>query len=48
VCGETIARDQLEVDIEFSGHGVIGTFHLHPRCFTAWEFERTKGAGSAR
>jgi len=42
VCGELATRNELELEIEFHGHGVVDTFHLHPRCFAAWEFERTK------
>jgi len=46
VCGEVAARHQLELEIEFHGHGVVDKFHLHPSCFAAWEFERTKVASS--
>jgi hypothetical protein len=42
VCGELAARNPPEFEIEFRGHGTVDTFHLHPRCFAAWEFERTK------
>jgi hypothetical protein len=45
VCGEVIRRDQAEIEIEFErpgGEFGIDRFRLHPRCFAAWEFERTK------
>ena len=45
VCGEVLTAQQMEFEIEFNrlGDG-SGTDHyfLHPRCFAAWEFERTK------
>jgi hypothetical protein len=45
VCGELLQREQAELEIEFNRHGItpgIDRHHLHPRCFAAWEFERTK------
>jgi hypothetical protein len=49
VCGELLNKDQVELEIEFNRHGPmpgLDTCHLHPRCYAAWEFERTKVAGS--
>jgi hypothetical protein len=46
MCGETLRRDQMELEAEFKlDDEVLGLdkYHLHPRCFTAWEFERTQG-----
>lgn len=45
VCELTVTKDQLEMQIEFGRNGSdpgIDTYHLHVRCFAAWEFERTK------
>ena len=45
ICGELITRDQLELEIQFARDGAASdpdTFHVHVRCFAAWEFERTK------
>jgi hypothetical protein len=45
VCGDAIPRQQMEFEIEFNSYGVMpgsAHYHLHPRCFAAWEFERTK------
>ena len=45
VCELPITDDQLEFEIEFSRDGDtpgLGAFHVHLRCFAAWEFERTK------
>jgi hypothetical protein len=36
----------MELEAEFKlDDEVLGLdkYHLHPRCFTAWEFERTQG-----
>jgi hypothetical protein len=38
-------REDLELEIEFNRHGVtpgLDRYHLHVRCYAAWEFERTK------
>ena len=48
VCGERIGREQMQTEIEFNRHGLppgIDRYHLHPRCYTAWETERRDGAG---
>ena len=49
VCGEPVTNDQMEFEIEFNRHGTtpsLDRYYLHPRCFAAWEFERTKVASS--
>jgi len=43
ICGDQVKRDQLELEID--RHGVmpgLDRYHLHVRCFAAWELERTK------
>src|SRR5262249_27924516 len=41
VCGELVKREHLEVEIQFRRQGLgWDRYHLHPRCFAAWEFER--------
>jgi len=43
VCGEAVTKDQLEMQVEFSENGsspALGIFHIHVRCFAAWELER--------
>jgi hypothetical protein len=45
VCGLPVTKDQLEFEIEFAHDGADASpdkFHVHLRCFAAWEFERTK------
>jgi hypothetical protein len=46
VCERPITKDQLELEIQFARAGGatprMDKFHLHIRCFAAWELERTK------
>jgi hypothetical protein len=47
VCGEPVARHQIDLEMEFARQGVTpDTPHLHLRCFAAWEFERTEVEGA--
>jgi hypothetical protein len=39
--------EEMEFEIEFTRRGLmpyVDTYHLHPRCFAAWEFERGRVA----
>jgi hypothetical protein len=50
VCGAKIPGDELELEIEIPGDGAlpyVEVFHLHVRCFAAWEFEWTHVAAGA-
>jgi hypothetical protein len=43
VCGLPVTKDEMEFEIEFSRDGDntgLDKFHVHIRCFAAWEFER--------
>ena len=43
ICGGPIKLDQLEFEIQFAHDGAapgVERFHVHLRCFAAWEFER--------
>jgi hypothetical protein len=44
VCARPVTKDELECGIEFAREVVPGpdNFHVHVRCFAAWEFERQK------
>ena len=45
ICGEPVTPDQVEYEVEFAHEGAIpglDKYHVHLRCFAAWEFERTK------
>jgi hypothetical protein len=45
ICSLPVRRDELEFEIQFArnGQGVeagLDKYHVHVRCFAAWEFER--------
>ena len=43
VCALPVQRDEMEFEIEFARDGENpgpDKFHVHIRCFAAWEFER--------
>ena len=42
VCGEPVTKDQLEFEVQFAHDGGLDKFHVHVRCFAAWEFERDR------
>ena len=42
VCEKPVTKDELEFEIEFAHDGDnpgLDKFHVHIRCFAAWEFE---------
>ena len=48
VCERRITHEDLEFEIEFERGGPEGgldKYHVHVRCFAAWEFERRRGPG---
>jgi hypothetical protein len=46
LCGETVSPDKMWMEIEFTQRG-LDRYFLHPRCFSAWELERTKIDGAS-
>ena len=45
VCQLPVTKDQLEFEIQFAHDGTdpgLDKYHVHVRCFAAWEFERAK------
>ena len=43
ICGLAVERTELEFEIQFAHDGAapgLDKFHLHIRCFAAWELER--------
>jgi hypothetical protein len=51
ICGQTVRRTQMELEAEFRPDGEmpqLHKYHLHPRCFMAWEFERQASSRDAR
>ena len=48
VCDEPVTKGQSEIEIHFVRDGDnpgLDRFHLHMRCFAAWEFERRQDGG---
>ena len=40
-----MTKAEMEIEIEVGHDGAdsaLAKYHLHPRCFAAWEFERNK------
>jgi hypothetical protein len=47
VCEKPTTREEMEYELEFdpdSDNLSLDQFHMHLRCFAAWEVERTKPA----
>lgn len=45
VCELPVKKDEMEFEIQFEYDGAspgLDKFHVHIRCFAAWEFERNK------
>lgn len=43
ICNATVGQDEVELEIEFfqgSNHRDPDKYHVHVRCFAAWELER--------
>lgn len=43
ICDLPVTKDELEFEIQFARDGDnpgLDKFHVHVRCFAAWEFER--------
>jgi hypothetical protein len=42
ICGLPVTKTDKEFEVQFEqdGGGGLDKFHLHIRCFAAWEFER--------
>jgi hypothetical protein len=46
VCDRPVTKQELEFEIQFERAGDmpgLDKYHVHIRCFAAWEFERSKG-----
>jgi hypothetical protein len=44
LCEQPVTRDQMEFEIQFARDGDtpgLDKYHVHVRCFAAWELERT-------
>jgi hypothetical protein len=43
ICGVPVAREEVEFEIEYArdgGEPAFDRYHIHTRCFAAWELER--------
>ncbi len=43
ICDVPVGHDQMELEIQFAADGRgphLRAFHVHTRCFAAWELER--------
>jgi hypothetical protein len=49
ICELPVKKDEMEFEIEFARDGNLDTgldkYHVHIRCFAAWEFERRSALG---
>ncbi len=48
VCAKPVTKTELEIEIQFARDGDapgLDKFHVHVRCFAAWEFERGHAEG---
>ena len=45
ICGKAIGAGEVEFELQFASDGGSGTanYHVHARCFAAWELERRDG-----
>jgi hypothetical protein len=45
VCDKVVDKEDVELELQFSSDGEAGTihYHVHARCFAAWELERRIG-----
>jgi len=47
ICATPVRHDQLEFEIEFARNGDTphwDSYHLHARCFEAWQLERNSAS----
>jgi hypothetical protein len=45
VCEKPVTKEEMEFEIQFGRDGDnprLDKFHVHIRCYAAWEFERNK------
>ena len=45
ICAKRVTVSQMEYELQFRNDGAtpgLDRYHLHLRCFAAWEMERTK------
>jgi hypothetical protein len=48
VCDLPVKKEEVEFEIQFERNGAkpsLDRYHVHIRCFAAWEFERKNAGG---
>lgn len=49
VCDKPVSKNEMEFEVQFSIDGIAAphfvVFHVHVRCFSAWELVRSKVDG---
>ena len=50
VCGKIVDKEDVELELQFtSGQGAgEASYHVHGRCFAAWELERRNGSSTVQ
>lgn len=50
VCGKTVEREDVELELKFASDPdhTATNYHVHARCFTAWELERRNASLNGR
>lgn len=50
VCGKTVGKKEVEFELQFTSDGGPApvNYHVHARCFAAWELERRNGPPQGR
>jgi hypothetical protein len=44
-----VEKEEMEFELQFSsGQGGYETYHVHVRCFAAWELERRNGDSNGK
>lgn len=48
VCGKTIGKEDVEMELQFTSEGGAGTanYHVHAQCFALWERGRRNGGSN--
>jgi hypothetical protein len=48
ICSRAVSRDEMEFEVQFEldgGSPQMAVYHVHVRCFSAWELVRSKVDG---
>ncbi len=48
ICDVPVTASEMEFEIQFALEGALDKYHVHIRCFAAWEFERHRVEAPSR